>query len=259
MSTTYTTNAKLGLPGTGDTGWAGVLNADLSAVDALATVGALCVTTHEVPSASLLVDVAAGVFTDQSGAVQTYAGTTSYAITASSTRVLYLDGTASWALTAGTSYPATPHVRLATVVTGTSTITSVTDNRLAIGHAGQRLPTVTHLLSTATAIPTIAAGAAAGTSPTVSIGSNSTDLAGTVSITTGTSPGTGTLATITFNVAFAAAPRAILLTPANAAAAGVAADLYANASNVTTAHFTVDAATALAASTAYQWFFAILG
>lgn len=257
MSNTYTGNTKLAMPAVNDTGWGVTLNSDLAAIDALSPVGALAVTTKEVPSASLNVAVAAGTFVDQSGAVQSYAGSASQAIAASSAKVLYLDGAASWALTVAASYPTTPHVRLATVVAGSSTITSVADNRLAIQHAGQRLPTVVHLLSTATANPAIAAGAAAGTGPTVAC--SGTDLAGTVSITTGTSPGAGTLATITFASAFASAPRAILLTPANATAAGVAASAYSNAANLTASAFTVDAATALAASTAYKWSYAIIG
>jgi hypothetical protein len=129
MSTTYTVNVKLGEPAVGDSGWGTTLNTSLTAVDALAPVGGLAVTTHEVPSASLNVDIAAGSFIKPDKTVGTYAGTTSYAIANSSTKVLYLDGTNGWALTTAASYPTTPHVRLATVVTGASTITSVTDNR----------------------------------------------------------------------------------------------------------------------------------
>lgn len=256
MSNTYTSNAKFAKPSVNDTGWGTTLNGDLDAIDALTTVGALAVTMKEVPSATLNVAVAAGNFVDQSGTVQAYAGSTSFAIAASSTKVLYLDGSASWALTAAASYPATPHVRLATVVSGATTITSVADNRLAIQHAGQRSPVVTHLLSTATAAPGIVAGAAAGTSPTVSIAG--TDLAGIITVTTGTSPGTGTLATIAFTVAFAAAPRAIHLTPAGANSAGLAGT-YANSANVTTGQFTIDAQVAPTASTAYKWHYAVLG
>lgn len=40
------------------------------------------------------------------------------------------------ALTVAASYPTTPHVRLATVVAGSSTITSVTDNRQCFNVAG---------------------------------------------------------------------------------------------------------------------------
>ncbi len=129
MATTYTSNVKIGKCALGDTGWGTVVNQDLSLIDALAPVGACAVTTHEQPSTTLLVDIAAGSFIDQAGSVQTYAGVASQAITTATTKYLYLDGTASWALVVGSSYPTTPHIRLATVVAGATTITSVTDNR----------------------------------------------------------------------------------------------------------------------------------
>src|SRR5262245_36757260 len=129
MSTTYTTNAKLAKPGTGDTGWGTPLNSNADALDALAPVGALAVTTHEQPSGSLTVDVAAGSYLRQDGTIGTYAGVSGQAIPAGATKYLYLDGTTGWALVVGSAYPSTPHVRLATVVAGTSTITSIADNR----------------------------------------------------------------------------------------------------------------------------------
>jgi len=55
---------------------------------------------------------------------------------------------------------------------------------------------------TSSQAPSIAAGAAAGTTPTVAIGAGSNDLGGTIEITTGTSTTTGTLATITYGDAF---------------------------------------------------------
>lgn len=136
MSITYTANTKLGKPGLGDTGWATPLNANCDAIDALAPVGGLAVTLTELPSASLNVAVAAGTIIAQDGTTISYAGTASQAITLSSTKVLYLDGTASWALTVAASYPTTPHVKLATVVAGATTITSVTDNRQSFNVAG---------------------------------------------------------------------------------------------------------------------------
>lgn len=47
--------------------------------------------------------------------------------------------------------------------------------------------------------PTIAAGAGAGTSPTVGFTANSNDDRGTITVTAGTSPAAGILATVTFN------------------------------------------------------------
>ena len=74
--------------------------------------------------------VAAGVYRKADGTIVTYAGTASQAITASTTKYLYL--TDAGALTVDTAWPTggTNHVRLAIVVAGTSTITSITDARL---------------------------------------------------------------------------------------------------------------------------------
>jgi hypothetical protein len=139
MSTTYTPNIKLGMPALGDTGWSTPLNANCTTLDGVAPVGGLAVTPHELPSASLNVAVAAGNYVKQDGTIATYAGMASQAITASSTQVLYLDLTASGALTVAASFPATAHVRLATVVAGASTLTSVTDARLAFEVCGSIL------------------------------------------------------------------------------------------------------------------------
>jgi hypothetical protein len=104
----------------------------------------------EIPSASLNVHVAAGQFVRQDGTVGTFAGATSQAVTSNATRYLYLDGTNSWSLTVNTAYPATPHVRLATVVTGSSTITSITDNRQCFMVCGSIADGVNLTLGTAT-------------------------------------------------------------------------------------------------------------
>src|SRR5437868_10579094 len=129
MSNTYTANAKLAQPSVGDTGWAVPVNGNCTTLDALAPIGGLAVTTHEQPSTSLNVDVAAGSYVKQDGTVGAFAGATNQAVAGNSTKVLYLDGTASWALAIGTNYPSTSHVRLATIVTGSSTISSIADNR----------------------------------------------------------------------------------------------------------------------------------
>jgi hypothetical protein len=133
MATTRTSKLKLGKPASGDTLWGtGVYNPNFDAIEALSPIAALAVTLAEIPSASLNVSVAAGSYTDSTGAKVTYAGTASQAITLSSTKVLYLDSTG--ALTVGTSYPTNAaHVPLATVVAGATTITSITDNRVLGG------------------------------------------------------------------------------------------------------------------------------
>lgn len=150
MSNTYTTRAKLAMPALGDTGWAVPVNGNCATLDALTAVGALAVTLAETPSASLNVSVASGSYLQQDGTVATFAGASSQAITASSTVVLYLDGTASWSLTVAASYPTTPHVRLASVVSGASTITSITDGRQCFSVVGSWADGVNITLGTTT-------------------------------------------------------------------------------------------------------------
>jgi hypothetical protein len=151
MSNTYTGQIKLAKPASGDRTWNVPVNANCDTLDALNPVGDLAVTTHEQPSSSLLVDIAAGGFIDQSGTVQTYAGVSGQAIATGTTKTLYLDGTASWALVvSATSYPSTPHIRLATVVAGASTITSIADNRQCFPVAGSMAEGANLTLGTST-------------------------------------------------------------------------------------------------------------
>ena len=150
MSTTYTPNIKLAQPALGDTGWSVPLNGNCTALDGLAAIGGLAVTPTEIPSASLNVKVAAGNYVQQDGTIATYAGASSTAIAASTTKYLYLDLTSSGALTVGGSFPATAHVRLAVVVAGSSTITTVTDNRLPFTVCGSIVDGVNWTFGTAT-------------------------------------------------------------------------------------------------------------
>jgi hypothetical protein len=129
MADTYTNSVQLAMPAFNQSGWNVEVNANCTLLDVLNPVGDFCCTTTEVPSATLNVKVAGGQFVKADGSVVTYAGTASQAITTATTKVLYLDGTASWALTAAASYPTTAHVRIATVVAGATTITSIADNR----------------------------------------------------------------------------------------------------------------------------------
>jgi hypothetical protein len=150
MSNTYTPNTKLAMPAIGDTGWSVPVNGNVAALDALAPVGHLAVTTKEVPSASLNVAVAPGWFTQPNGVTTQYAGNASFAILASSTVVLYLDGTNSWTLASAAAYPTTPHIRLATVVTGTTSITSIADSRKCFVACGAWADGMNITLGTAT-------------------------------------------------------------------------------------------------------------
>jgi hypothetical protein len=110
-------------------------------------------------------------------------------------------------------------------------------------------------ISSITAAPTIAAGSGAGTSPTVSISGN--DMAQKIAITTGASPtASATVATITFNVAYASAPR-IILTPVNSAAAALngTAQVYVDDSTIGTTSYVISVGSVgLAASTTYLFY-----
>jgi len=137
MSNTYTPNVQLAMPAVGDRTWNVPVNGNSQLLDALAPVGGLAVVTTEVPSATLNVHIGAGNYLKQDGTIGTYAGSTSTTLVASMTSYLYLDLTASGALVVNTSgFPTTPHVRLATVVTGATTITSVADTRVAFAVIG---------------------------------------------------------------------------------------------------------------------------
>jgi hypothetical protein len=99
--------------------------------------------------------------------------------------------------------------------------------------------------------PAIAAGAAAGTSPTVSV--SGTNMAGVITLTTGTATtASATLATVTFNGTLGTAPQGCQLEPRNANAAAASVSTYTTAPSTTAWSVAVDA-TALAASTAYSW------
>ena len=150
MSNTYTSNVKLAMPAIGDTGWSVPVNGNCATLDGLAPIGGLAVTTTEIPSASLNVAVAAGSYITQSGAIGMFPGSASHAIATNATQVLYLDLTNSGALTVAASYPATPHVRLATVAGGPSTITSLTDNRQCFNVVGSWADGVNITVGTAT-------------------------------------------------------------------------------------------------------------
>jgi hypothetical protein len=104
-----------------------------------------------------------------------------------------------------------------------------------------------------TSAPSISAGAAAGTTPTVSV--TGTDLAGEIVVTTGTgSVGGGTLATITLNVAFANDCYPVLQA-ADADSRGVAVSVTHSSTGFTI----VAGAAGWATSTEYRWTYFVAG
>ena len=135
MATTYSTNVKLGKPAVADRNWNVALNANADLLDSLAPLGGLCVSTLEVPSASLNVQVAPGSFRKCDGTVGTFGGSVSFAVGASQTSVIFLTDDGTLAVSTG-GYPLTAGVPLATVVTGATSVTSVTDNRVVCSVVG---------------------------------------------------------------------------------------------------------------------------
>ena len=122
-------------------------------------------------------------------------------------------------------------------------------------------PATTHALTTTKVghlsgygtCPTIAAGAGAGTSPTIGI--TGTDAAFRVTLTTGTSCSTGSaLFVVTFNTAYASAPYVVFSRGAGGNP-GTIAYVGTSATQVT---LSTVAPTALSDSTAYSWGFIVI-
>lgn len=159
-------------------------------------------------------------------------------------------GTAAWNMTQ------TSTVCNATVTAGGAaaailTVDSITNN-VKVGHLGG-----------STNAPTIAAGTGAGTSPTVSIGSGSTDLSGYINVTTGTTCATSSaVVTITFTTAYAAAPKCVIISPANALTAGAVGSRQVHvdqATGITTTTFILTSGTtALTNASNYQWYYMVI-
>jgi len=120
-------------------------------------------------------------------------------------------------------------------------------------------PVVNHLIGGG-ATPTIAAGAGAGTGPTISV--TGTDLAGYITITTGTLPTlSAAIATITFALPYSSAPRTVQITPAgpNSAALSGVSMVYVDQSNITPSSFPLTSGTtALTAATTYKWYYSTI-
>lgn len=255
MATTYSNNLGLPMPGTADRYWDLVLNQQITTLDALDVLSGFAVTTTEYPSATLKVSVAPGSFRSGSGTVIAYAGTgmTPLTLTASVTNSIYLSD-AGVLKVSTTGFPTFGNiVPIAVVVTGATTVTSITLVRSPWfargGHVHWGVGT-----------PTITAGPAAGASTTSVVGS---DQAGVITVTTGTAPtASAVLATLTFGQTFSSAPRAVHLSPASATAAGLSggSQIWADSGGLSTTQFTLNVGgTALAASQTYRWYYAVIG
>jgi hypothetical protein len=104
------------------------LDRNRARLDAMVAVGDLCVSSYEVPSASLNVQVTSGRFRLGDGTTVLYAGTGSFAVTDNATTYLWLDS--AGALQSGSALPTTTaHVPLAAVVASAGVIDAITDRR----------------------------------------------------------------------------------------------------------------------------------
>jgi hypothetical protein len=137
VATSYTTNALLQKPGTADRNWDIPLNANADLLDGLTAIGGLMVTVTEVPSATLNVQVSGGNYIKADGTIGSFAGISQYSLPASTTFDLWL--TDAGILTGGTAFPTTAHVRLAQVVAGATSISSINDQRIQCKTAGTGL------------------------------------------------------------------------------------------------------------------------
>jgi hypothetical protein len=144
----------------------------------------------------------------------------------------------------------------------TTDIWQVTKNDQSVYWANDKLGRPYSKNTTAT----IAAGAGAGTTPTVSVAG--TDVNGVVTVTTGTTPGaSAVVATVSFSVALTQAgtntiPKTVILTPANAAASALsgAGKVWADSAALAAASFTLNSGSvALTAATTYKWYYLAVG
>ena len=184
MATTYTQNTRLARPGPADRDWNIPLNANADAIDALAPLGGLCVATTEIPSATLNVQAAAGRYQRRDGTIGVFEGA-SIPLAANATTHVYLTD-AGVPTTSTTGLPTTSHVPLAVVVTGASTVTSVTDLRVVCGTVGTD---ARPFLPTAGGAMADGASIAAGTADGLKIGTATTQKLGFWNATPVTRPG----------------------------------------------------------------------
>ena len=118
--------------------------------------------------------------------------------------------------------------------------------------------TVKHIESQGTT-PSISPNTGAGGSPTISV--TGTDLAGFVSLTSGTAPASGAIVFIlTFNLQYSAAPRAVIVTGANALTQSITASWMVLQADIAAGSFTLKTQSgfSLTAATAYAWYYIVI-
>lgn len=111
-----------------------------------------------------------------------------------------------------------------------------------------------HLLGN-TSAPTIAVGAGAGTGATASVSGN--DISGEITLSAGTTPSAAaTVFTMTFNIAFASAPRIVLM-PSNANAALLSGTTMGYVTTTTTTAVLTSGSVGMTASVDYKWHYLV--
>ena len=142
----YTVNTRLPYPSNNQTEsnvWPLVWN-NFVTLDGFTPIGGLAVSTTETASNSLNVQVSAGQFKASNGSIVTYAGTASKALTASATNYVYLSDTGTLvANTSGFPTGTTPYIPLATVLTESANILTITDARISFTSAAVSAITLT--------------------------------------------------------------------------------------------------------------------
>ena len=105
--------------------------------------------------------------------------------------------------------------------------------------------------------PGISAGAAAGSSPSISLSANSTDVAGEIVVTTGTSTTEGVLATITFDKPYSTVPFVIIFQSSQTAYYAINLGMFVNS---TVDGFTLNVITgaSLSESTEYKFMYHVI-
>jgi hypothetical protein len=155
MASTPTTNLRLNKPASHDPSWNVPLDENWDALDVLAPLKGMAVTLKEDPSSTRNVAVASGAYTKPDGSYGTFAGSAGYLIDASSTRNVWIDS--AGALAQGAAWPSTVHVRLATVTTDASTVTSIVDARVTLRATGAVVSPATFTQTYSTADATLSA------------------------------------------------------------------------------------------------------
>jgi hypothetical protein len=115
--------------------------------------------------------------------------------------------------------------------------------------------TIAKILGKTANEPGVAAGSAAGSSPTLTMAGS--ELSGTFQVVAGTTPSGTTIATFTLDVAMANSSYGVVITAANQSTAGLATMAWINVTSTT--QFTINCATPLVATTTYKWNYHIIG